>query len=416
MWRSVRFREEGDGEAIARVGAAAAADGRNVPMGYLRAFVTVLVVAHHSLIAYHPDAPAPGAANWAAPEMMWTAFPVVDAQRVPGFGLLVGLNDVFFMSLMFFISGLFVWPSLARKGALAFARDRIVRLGLPFAIAATVLAPLAYYPAYLQNGGAPDPASYWSAWMSLRAWPAGPAWFVWLLLAFDILAVLVYVAAPRFGDALGRLAARADVRPAAYVRGLIVVSAIGYLAMNLYLGYDAWVHWGPFFVQAGRLLHYASYFFAGIGVGAFGIERGLLEGKGKLARRWWLWLPGGLIAFVALTAAFLTALSLKFQPPLPWTIGLCALFAIACAGLSFALVAIFVRFFKRRGPVLDSLSRNAYGIYLLHYVYAIWLQYALLQAPLSGVEKGGIVFATTLILSWTTAALLRSFPSIARVI
>ena len=66
--------------------------------------------------------------------------------------------------------------------------------------------------------------------------------------------------------------------------------------------------------------------------------------------------------------------------------------------------------------VFDSLSRNAYGIYLLHYVYAIWLQYALLNAPLSGVEKGGIVFAATLILSWATTALLRSFPAIARVI
>jgi peptidoglycan/LPS O-acetylase OafA/YrhL len=414
MGRSYLLREEKD-EAL-DVGAAASAGERNVPMGYLRAFVTVLVVAHHSLIAYHPDAPAPAATNWVAPEMLWTAFPVVDAQRVPLFGLVTGINDVFFMSLMFFLSGLFVWPSLQRKGALAFARDRIVRLGLPFAVAAAVLSPLAYYPAYLQNGGAPDLASYWKAWTSLGAWPAGPAWFIWLLLAFDILVVLIYAIMPRFGDWLGRLSARAGRKPAAYVRWLILVSAVGYLAMNLYMGYDAWVHWGPFFVQAGRLLLYATYFFAGIGVGAFGIERGLLDASGNLAKRWWLWLPAGLIAFVALTAAFITALGMKFQPQPAWTIGLCALFAMACAALSFALVAFFVRFFKRRGPVLDSLSRNAYGIYLLHYVFAIWLQYALLKAPLSGVEKGGIVFATALVLSWATAALLRSFPTLARVI
>src|SRR5262249_7785516 len=106
----------------------------------------------------------------------------------------------------------------------------------------------------------------------------------------------------------------------------------------------------------------------------------------------------------------------KFEPLALWSPLLCTLFAITCATLSFALVAFFVRFFKRSGPVFDSLSRNAYGIYLLHYVYAIWLQYALLQAPLTGVEKGGIVFAGTLVLSWATTALLRSFPTLARVI
>jgi peptidoglycan/LPS O-acetylase OafA/YrhL len=416
MGKSVVFKDE---DAAASTGNMAVSEApwsaRNVPIGYLRAFVTVLVVAHHSLIAYHPDAPAP-AQSWNSPLLLWSAFPVVDAQRVPGFALLIALNDVFFMSLMFFISGLFVWSSLTRKGAFGFLRDRVVRLGLPFAVAASVLAPLAYYPSYLQSGGNPELASFWAKWLALPAWPAGPAWFVWLLLAFGILAALLYVLAPRFGAALARLSANAGARPAAYVLGLILVSALAYLAMNLYLGYDAWVHWGPFFVQAGRVVHYAVYFFAGIGVGAFGIEQGLLDRGGKLARRWWLWLPGSLIAFAALTAAFLTALGMKFQPPALWTPALCLLFAVACAMLSFALTAVFVRLFQRSGPLFDSLSRNAYGIYLLHYVYATWLQYALLEAPLAGVEKGGIVFAGTLILSWATAALMRSFPMIARVI
>lgn len=388
----------------------------SVPIGYLRAFVTVLVVAHHALIAYLPDVEAPSAAAWATKGMPWTAFPVVDSQREPVFGLIIGINDIFFMSLMFFISGLFVWPSLARKGALRFAGDRIVRLGLPFAVAAALLAPLAYYPSYLQGGGAPDLVSYAKAWLSLDAWPAGPAWFLWLLLAFDILAVVVYAIAPRFGHALGRLSANADQRPWAYVAGLVVVSGAGFLAMNLYLGYDKWVHWGPFFVQAGRVLHYAAYFFAGIGVGALGLDRGLLDVSGKLARRWWVWLPGGFAGFVAVTAAFIAGLSIKFEPQPFWTIGLCFLFAIACAALLFGFVALFVRFFKRSGPVFDSLRRNAYGIYLLHYAYAVWLQFALLGAPLTGLEKGGIVFATTLVLSWATTALVRTFPSVARVI
>lgn len=95
----------------------------NVAIGYLRAFVTVLVVAHHAALSYHPFAPAPIASLIAEPRL-WPAFPVVDAQRWSGFSLLVGFNDAFFMSLMFSLSGLFVWKSLERKGSGAFVRVR----------------------------------------------------------------------------------------------------------------------------------------------------------------------------------------------------------------------------------------------------------------------------------------------------
>jgi hypothetical protein len=41
---------------------------------------------------------------------------VVDAQKWTGWSLFVGFNNVFFMSLMFFLSGLFVYHRVARKG------------------------------------------------------------------------------------------------------------------------------------------------------------------------------------------------------------------------------------------------------------------------------------------------------------
>src|SRR5262245_54982580 len=114
---------------------------RNVPLGYLRMFCTLLVVAHHALLAYHPYAPAPPA-SLATPPPIWQAFPVVDTRSSPGIDLFIGFNDTFFMSLMFLISGLFAWPSLSRKGAAAFTRDRALRLGLPFLVSAFALAPL----------------------------------------------------------------------------------------------------------------------------------------------------------------------------------------------------------------------------------------------------------------------------------
>ncbi|MGA2219388.1 MAG: acyltransferase [Terracidiphilus sp.] len=127
---------------------------RNPSLSYLRAFVTLLVVAHHSVLAYHPFAP-PIPHDLTAQPAWWQAFPVVDPSRWEGFSFLVGSNDIFFMSLMFFLSGLFVWPSLKRRGAPAFLKHRLLRLGLPFAVSIAVLAPLAYYATYRLTGADP---------------------------------------------------------------------------------------------------------------------------------------------------------------------------------------------------------------------------------------------------------------------
>ena len=60
--------------------------------------------------------------------------------------------DTFFMSLLFFISGLFVWRSLTRKGVRKYLGDQLKRLGIPFVIVVSLLMPLALYPAQLQIG------------------------------------------------------------------------------------------------------------------------------------------------------------------------------------------------------------------------------------------------------------------------
>jgi hypothetical protein len=174
-------------------------------LSYLRTFVVMLVVAHHAFLAYHPYAPAAQAnTNFSSQPLLWTAFPIVDNHRWHGIDVFVGFNDIFFMSLMFFLSGLFVWPSLQRKGVGKFLSDRFLRLGLPFALGAAVLAPLAYYPSYRVTGADPGLGAFWKQWRSLGVWPSGPAWFIWVLLAFDCVAGVIYRIAPKFADVLRR--------------------------------------------------------------------------------------------------------------------------------------------------------------------------------------------------------------------
>jgi peptidoglycan/LPS O-acetylase OafA/YrhL len=387
---------------------------RNVAIGYLRAFVTVLVLAHHAVLAYHPYAP-PAAQSLVAQPRWWQAFPVVDSARWSGFGLLAAFNDIFFMSLMFLLSGLFVWKSLQRKGSWSFLRDRMLRLGLPFVVGAALIAPLAYYPTYLQTGASSGITGFWRQWIALGNWPAGPAWFLWLLLAFDCVAVLLFGLIPKWGAFLGGLTGSASRRPFAFFGLLVVVSAAAYIPMELVFNGFAWAAFGPFAFQTSRLLHYAVYFFIGAGIGAYGIERGLLAGDGKLARRWFVWLPVSLIIFGFAIFMMIGVVTAHIGSH-AWEVAADSGFVLSCAATSFALLALFVRFAKTRMGLLDSLNDNAYGMYLIHYPIVSWLQYVLLKAQFPGIAKGTIVFLGTVALSWAAVAAIRRIPAVARVI
>src|SRR5207247_10998298 len=55
-----------------------------------------------------------------------------------------------------------------------------------------------------------------------------------------------------------------------------------------------------------------------------------------------------------------------------------------------------------------------YGIYLVHYVFVIWLQYILLGVALFAAAKAAIVFTGALALSWATSAAVCRLPIGAR--
>jgi peptidoglycan/LPS O-acetylase OafA/YrhL len=409
----VRAAESG---ALSRPGLHAAA------LSSLRTFLTLLVVAHHAALAYHPYAP-PLPASIAVGPAIWLAFPIVDAQKWPRADLFVGWNDVFFMSLMFFVAGAVAWPSLARRGAAAFARERALRLGVPFVISAVLLAPLAYYATYVATGADPSPIAFARTWLGLGIYPAGPAWFIWVLLAFGFVAAALSVAAPRWGDALGAVTGRLSARPIVYALALVAVSALAYVPMALAFTAERWSMVGPFTWQTSRLLHYAVYFLAGIGVGAYGLDRGLLASDGRLARRWPLWALAAFIAFAIGIVVLLVILSTLSKGG-PGT-GLLVVghlsFVLTCATSSLAVLALFVRYgsgttTRESRGAWASLGANAYGVYLLHYVTVAWLQLALLGTMWPGSLKTLAVFAGAVAICWTVTATLRRIPLVARVI
>jgi fucose 4-O-acetylase-like acetyltransferase len=393
-----------------------AAASRDASLDALRAFVTVLVVAHHSVLAYALISPSVASRS---PLHPWLAgIPIVDSHRLVAFDLFALFNDTFFMSLMFFLSGLFVGPSLARKGGANFLRDRALRLGLPFLVMA-LLAPLAYYPAYRATAADPGALAFWREWLSVGVWPSGPLWFVAVLLGFDVIAAALNKFAPSLIEWLGRLASGGRQRPTAMFVALMLVSAAVYLPMRAVFGPDSWAAFSPFSVQSSRALHYLVYFLAGVAIGDCGIGKGLLAPDGRLVRRWRRWTRSALglfVVYVIVIGALAPERLGNGLPPLAreMILGLC--FVLCCGAISFAMLAAFRRFANARTPALTSLSRNAYGIYLTHYGFVMWLQYALLPAAIPAAAKAAVVLSGALAASWTATAALRRIPAVARVL
>src|SRR6266581_7499966 len=178
----------------------------------LRGFAILNVLAFHSFIAYIDSQP-PSPLPFDRPPYGWTAHPMVDSHRWLGFDLICAFEFLYLMQLMFFLSGLFVWPSLLRKGARTFLYDRFWRVGVPFALGASVLMPLAYYPVYRVTAFDPSWSAFWSHWTALPFWPSGPMWFLWFLLLFNVAAAALFWLAPRAGEALGRLSEGAGTHP-----------------------------------------------------------------------------------------------------------------------------------------------------------------------------------------------------------
>src|SRR5437879_4192060 len=184
-------------EAPAEIRAVPKATTRNAALDRARTFLTLVVLVHHAVIPY-------------------TYFGHTDPTSWLGFDAVVLATDSFFMAMFFFLSGLFVWPSLAHKAPQVFIRDRLLRLGLPFAIAAFTIIPIAYYAIVLRQQPDISFAAFWWKTITVGPWPSGPLWFVWVLLVFDLLASVLYRLSPRLLDPINRMSLRGYEQPAQF--------------------------------------------------------------------------------------------------------------------------------------------------------------------------------------------------------
>jgi len=373
---------------------------RNASIDRARTFLTLVVLLHHAVIPY-------------------TYFGHTDPTEWIGFDVVVLATDSFFMAMFFFLSGLFTWPGIARKAPSVFLRDRLLRLGLPFAIAAFTVIPLAYYAIALRQNPELSFAAFWWKTVTIGPWPSGPIWFVWVLLAFDLTASLLYRVSAHLVDPVNRASLRGFDRPAGFWLLLVAVTAVAYIPALIYFGGNKWFEFGPFSVQASRIPLYFAYFFIGASVGAANFDRGVFSADGQLPRSRWLWVIATLVAYCLMWCMIYVKREILGNPDVQphWYQAIYGLFFILfSAAILFAILAFFLHW-KSPGPnLLDRMQADAYGMFLVHYPIALWIQYALFDYSWPAIAKAAIGFVLTVMLSWGLTAALRKIPGASHVL
>ncbi len=385
---------------------AAMATGRITALDRARTFTTLLVVIHHSVVNF-------------------TYFGNGDRMRWLGFDLVVLFNDSFFMAFMFLISGLFVHDSLTRRGAAGYLRARAWRLGVPLLVSIFVLIPIAYYASFLRYHlpGTTDFNffHFWWHTITIGPWPSGQSWFLWVLLVLDVVAVAVWSTSPRILTGLGRSIFALRQRPIAAFVAFSILSVVTYLPMHLAFGDGAWFEPGhyPFPIQTSRILLYSACFFTGVGIGVVSLRTGILAEHGEIAKRWPVWLAFAVLFYgtiLLLVYAHHNWIADFASPALWWRTAYGIAFASFSAAMAFTLPATSLRLAKSSLSFLDAMQPSAYGIYLLHYMPIIWLQYAVYDPAFPAGVKAAIVFVGTLSSSWLLTVWLRKIPFVARMI
>ncbi|MFD3497460.1 acyltransferase family protein [Streptomyces sp. NPDC058678] len=211
---------------------------RRVELDMLRALVVLGLVFFHSALVFSPD----------------DDFYVKNRETTDVVTVVAGLGVVWAMPLLFLVAGLGARHSLRRRGAGGFARERLLRLGVPLVFATLVLCPLPQWlrqraaePGYDESYGdfsarfltvRPDPGDFPFV-LEGDHFETGHLWFVLLLLVFSLL--LAPVAAPlaaaarRAGDAVER-------RPALLLLPALPLALINSL-LGMEEGFAGWNRW-----------------------------------------------------------------------------------------------------------------------------------------------------------------------------
>jgi fucose 4-O-acetylase-like acetyltransferase len=360
--------------------------GRVVYLDLLRAALVALVISHHAAVANG----AQGGWYYIVPAPEGSIAPLI-------LTIFAAINQAFFMSLLFFLSGFFTGPAYDRKGLASFLRDRWLRLGVPLLVWCVWLNQSVEFLSQRFDG---TTSLGYLAFLRTRWWAelgSGPLWFVFALLAFSTLYALLRAARP---------APAAPMSP----RFIVGIGALTFLVRFVYPV-------GREFLNL-QLGHYPLY----VCMFAFGIaahRRAWLE---QLAHHTRVWGRATLASFVAMPLVLAAggAIEGDFEPflggPAWQSLVYCTWEALLCVGISLWLLRSFQERFDRDGPLRARAARSAYTAYIIHPFFVVVGAWLLAGLPIPVLVRFGLLSAAAALATFAVSDAVRRIPGVRRVV
>jgi hypothetical protein len=141
----------------------------------LKTVLVAWIIVGHALLGYS------AVGGWPYAEISEVVF---DRRVDAVLTALLGPTGLFVIGAFFFIAGLLAPESLAHRGFGRYARERLVRLGVPFLVSVLLLWPLSMWLAYRAAGRS---VSFW--WVLVGRDPpfdSGSLWFAEVLLLISV--------------------------------------------------------------------------------------------------------------------------------------------------------------------------------------------------------------------------------------
>ncbi|WP_439938836.1 acyltransferase family protein [Nocardia sp. N13] len=374
------------------------ATGRLLHLDNLKVVLIALIIALHAVLGYVGLFEA-----WTyAGVRETTLHPVVEMV------LLVVLSPFgfFLISLLFLVAGLLTPGSYDRKGGRRFVTDRLLRLGVPFAIYVLLVQPSLVYPLEHRFGDATG--TYWQEYLGAeRQVDTGPLWFVGVLLVYS----LAYAAWRRLAGPDRRAPRPPTMRT--LVVSALVVAPTSFVVRLVY----------PYGGESGFTDLNLWEWPACIAVFVIGL---------RAARSGWAHaIPADLVR----ASRWLTAVAVVAMTALLYVVGATdsveemfggwSWYAVAFACIE-ALLVVFgpvwlldlsSRRLDRSLPWGEQLGRSAYGAFMLQTPFLLGLAVAMRPVPLPAEAKAVLVAAGAVALSFGASWLLvRRVPGMSRIL
>jgi surface polysaccharide O-acyltransferase-like enzyme len=360
----------------------------------LRIYLTILVIIHHTAIAYG------GAGDWAIID------PAVDDVSPIFLTFFTAVNQSYFMSVFFLLAGYFTPKSFDKKGPGNFLKDRMIRLGIPLLIFTTVILNIneyIYSTFYLKTSFAP-------------IWTYSPAhlWFLQALLIFTIVYVIYRIIADR-NPTRKLFQYYQDRFPpnSILVLSIIILTILTFL-VRLKFPVGNWT----LRIQLANFVHYGFAFYAGILAQRDDWFNRLTK---KQARGW------GIVSLIVMPLIFVlmiaggllenTANIVMFFGGMYWqSFGYVLWETILFISISVFLLNFFRERLSKAGAVARFMSSNVYTVYIIHLTLLWVLNIIFLPVAIPTILKFLIVSVIAIPVSFALSALIRKIPYAKRVL